>query len=252
MKRFLSILFVSATIGLVAVPADATLFNRGGGLIYDSDLNITWLQDANYAYTSGYDADGRMTWYDAMTWADSLVYGGFSDWRLPKALAVNQSYYPFSFDGSTGYGYNVTTGSEMGHLYYTELGNNGALATDGTDSPPGWGLKNTRPFTNLQPYEYWSGTESTDTNWAWDFSFYSGGQFADPKAYDDLYGVDIFEFYAMAVRSGDPERERGDHYRGGTGGSGIAAVPEPGTMMLLGSCVAGLVAFRKRSRFKQG
>ena len=41
--------------------AQAALFDRGGGLIYDDVLNVTWLQDANYAKTSGYDADGDMS-----------------------------------------------------------------------------------------------------------------------------------------------------------------------------------------------
>ena len=34
---------------------------------YDTVLDITWLADANYAQTSGYDADGRMTWSNATT-----------------------------------------------------------------------------------------------------------------------------------------------------------------------------------------
>ena len=42
-------LFVIAAFALVSGAAHATLMNNGGGLIYDSDLNITWLQDANYA-----------------------------------------------------------------------------------------------------------------------------------------------------------------------------------------------------------
>ena len=50
--------------------ANAALVDRGGGLIYDTDLNITWLADANYAYTSGYDTqdatDGLMTHAYAM------------------------------------------------------------------------------------------------------------------------------------------------------------------------------------------
>ena len=29
--------------------ANATLWDRGGGLLYDDVLNITWLQNANYA-----------------------------------------------------------------------------------------------------------------------------------------------------------------------------------------------------------
>jgi hypothetical protein len=46
--------------------SDAELIDRGGGLIYDTVLDIKWLQDANYAQTSGYDDDGRMNWYTAV------------------------------------------------------------------------------------------------------------------------------------------------------------------------------------------
>lgn len=42
--------------------AQATLIDRGGRMIYDDVLDITWLQDANYAMTSGHDADGRSQW----------------------------------------------------------------------------------------------------------------------------------------------------------------------------------------------
>ena len=34
-------------------PVYAALYDRGEGLIYDDVLDITWLQDANYAMTSG-------------------------------------------------------------------------------------------------------------------------------------------------------------------------------------------------------
>lgn len=226
MKRFLSILLASAALCFVAAPADATLIDRGGGLIYDDDLNITWLQDANYAMTSGYDADGRMTWADAVTWADTLVYGGYSDWRLPTV--VPQNYNAASYDGTTGAGYNITIGSEMGHLFYTELGNLAYFGTDGTNPQPGWGLANTGPFLNLQPSSYWSGTEYAPiTSGAWAFNFYEGLQYAFSKDYDG--------YYAVAVRPGD-----------------VPAVPEPGTMLLLGSGFAGLALWRKRSWFKRG
>ena len=66
--------------------ANALLYDRGGGLIYDSDQNITWLQDANYAKTSGYDSDGRMTWDNAVAWANQLEYQGYKDWRLPTTV----------------------------------------------------------------------------------------------------------------------------------------------------------------------
>ena len=78
--------------------AQATLIDRGNGLLYDNVLDITWLQDANYAFTSGYAAanavdnginatdnifaNGRMGWTAATTWAANLSYAGYNDWRL--------------------------------------------------------------------------------------------------------------------------------------------------------------------------
>lgn len=228
MKRFLSIFFASAAIGLAAAPAEATLFDRGGGLIYDNDLNITWLQDANYPRTSGYAADiyGRMTWSDAVTWADTLVYGGYSDWRLPTIVPQNINV---GYDGTTGRGYNITTGSEMGHLYYTELGNLGYFDESGTYQP-GWGLVNTAPFDNMwHEHRYWSGTEyASNTDLAWAFDFGHGSQ-------SDSYKYNTH--FALAVRDGDVF---------------AASVPEPGTMMLMGSGLVGLIAARKRFLRRHG
>jgi|RifCSPlowO2_12_1023861.scaffolds.fasta_scaffold474522_1 hypothetical protein len=48
MKRILPALGLLAVL-LIAGRAQATLIDRGGGLIYDNVLNITWLQNANYA-----------------------------------------------------------------------------------------------------------------------------------------------------------------------------------------------------------
>lgn len=183
-----------------------TLGNR---LIYDPDFDITW-----YDFSNVFD-----TWDNQVTWAGALSvdFGGsiFDDWRLPTALNQDGS-------GPDGPGFNVT-GSEMGHLFYTELGNKGYYATDGTFPQPGWGLTNTGDFQNLVASVYWSGTEySADTGYAWYFIFNGGGQGTVSKT---------TSHYGLAVRSGD-----------------VAAVPEPATVALLGIGLAGMAIYGLRRR----
>lgn len=204
MRILFTVLVVLTVILGISVSAHAALVDIGGGLIYDDDRDITWLQDANYAQTSDYEADGTMTWATAMTWAEDLVYGGYTDWRLPTAL---------NSDG-TGPDADYSNGSEMGHLYYTELGN-----------PAGGPLSNTGPFINVQPHNYWFGTVSeSDPFWAWGFQFNDGNQTTHPAYY---------QLRAWAVRDG---------------GAPSSVIPEPTTLSLLGLGLVGLVGFRKKER----
>lgn len=211
---------------LVSGAAQAALVDRGGGLIYDTDLNVTWLQDANYAKTSGYDADGRMNWDQATTWAANLSYFDavrnvtYSDWRLPTTTDTGAPGAQYSNSGTDG-GYNNPATSEMSHLYYAGLSNLGSYSPTGVYQP-GYGLVNKGPFTNFQANGYWSGTEYAQrTSSAWHFNTSYGYQDYDEKFYS---------YYALAVRPGD-----------------VAAVPEAETyaLMLAG---LGLVGWRARRR----
>lgn len=57
MKRLLLMVTLVMVSGAASnTSADLVLYE--GGLVYDTDLDITWLQDADYAQTSGYDTDG--------------------------------------------------------------------------------------------------------------------------------------------------------------------------------------------------
>lgn len=183
-------------------------------MIYDTAQDITWLQDANYAMTSGYDDDGRMTWDEAVLWAETLNYGGFTEWRLPHTLPVNGSEYIYGgepvpgdiYDGSRDVGYNISapgsaypgsTGSEMAHLHYTTLGNLGFYDLNGNDQQPGYGLQNTGPFINFNAVDYWSGTQFPPVStsaFAFDFDYgrqSDVGKTGDPNV------------YAWAVHDGD-------------------------------------------------
>ena len=55
MRQTGTLLLALSMIFAYSISANGELINRGGGLIYDTDLDVTWLQDANYAMTSGYD-----------------------------------------------------------------------------------------------------------------------------------------------------------------------------------------------------
>jgi len=191
----------------LAGSAQAALHDRGGGLIYDDVLNITWLSDANYAQTSGFDAGGFMTWDNAVAWAAGLSYFDavrnvtYSDWRLPTALNQDGS-------GPCGPAFNCTD-SEMGHMFYNNLSGT-AFSSVLTSGDPDLAL-----FSNLQYSFYWSGTEfAPNPTSAWDFNF-NGNQSAINKN---------FQLFAWAVRPGD-----------------VAAVPEPASLALVGTVVGGLL-----------
>lgn len=103
--------------------ANAALIERLGGLAYYDDVaDLTWLADANYAQTSGYDANGRMTWADANAWAAGLEVAGVTGWRLPDTIDVGNdgATYTNLYQG-VDYGYNITTHSEMSNMFYNVL-----------------------------------------------------------------------------------------------------------------------------------
>lgn len=126
-----------STTCLVVLPltTNSALFDRGNGLIYDDILDVTWLQDANYAMTSGYDADGKMNWSEANTWVASLDINGITGWRLPNTNPIDNTTdddINGSFIGTEDRGQNVSspgtlyegsTASEMAHLFFNTLSN---------------------------------------------------------------------------------------------------------------------------------
>jgi hypothetical protein len=240
MATFTRFVFTAALVVSTA-SAQATLVNRGGGMVYDTELNITWLQDWNLAKTTGYAgpgvvADGRMNWGAAVQWAADLVHGGYDDWRLPTLVDTGTPGCNNSNAGGTDCGFNVQTKvgptvySEFAHLWYDTLGNLSRCARGDEpcrSSQPNSGLRNTGPFVQADGAAYWLGVRDASLNFlSWSFVTATGLQNT---------GFNLNQLQAIAVRNGD-----------------VTPVPEPSSMplTLLGMCAALLASNQCMRRTK--
>lgn len=225
MRKHIPTLIPILSFCMLSGTASAALIDRGGGLIYDTELDITWLADTNYAHTSGFDDDGRMTWHEALDWADNLSYYDsvrdvtYSDWRLPKTkVHVGE-------DGrtllSTGFNHRD---SELGHLYYIDFSGKPTGAEGGfAITDPDVNL-----FINFPPtpgsYEaYWSETVASHSlGYAYLFEMAGVDQGRQAER-----SMDADFIRAWAVRDGD-------------------VVPVPAAVWLFGSGLIALFAGARR------
>lgn len=239
------------SLSLLAGSAQASLIDRGGGLIYDDVLDITWQQTVNLASTqtfgvTGISSNGAMSWSTAHNWIsamNSANYLGYNDWRLPTTTPVNGFYFDFelTYDGLSDHGYNIIFGdngisSEMGWMYYINLNNKALCDFFGNCPQPGWsptpnvtftdgetGLTKSFTVNNLDGETiFWTGVGNDDDASAWAFRFNTGNQHARVTSEDSLW-------YAMAVRDGD-----------------VAPVPLPSTAWVFLSGLIGLLGLNRR------
>jgi hypothetical protein len=223
---------IASGAGLLAwsfvMPADAALDSRTQNsvvvAVYDTDLGVTWLADANLAASNTFGVSGittgtfagRMAWDTAQSWITAMNtanYLGYNDWRLPTTQQPDASC-SLSMANATG---NNCIGSEMGHLFYSELsGTVGSFILSSGDP-------DLSKFQNIKPGYYWSTdyTPSTATTDAYEFNFNAGDQVGGFKGSSNN---------VWAVRTGD------------------VVVPLPATVWLLGSGLFGMFGLSWKNR----
>jgi len=241
MKSHLAVYACVFALG-VATSADAALISRlGGQAVYDTDLDMTWLSDANLAltetfgiprkapglpeFTFGIQDDGSMNWETANSWIAAMNadqgtgYLGFSDWRLPKVVIPDTC--------STG-GTNpipnmgvACTLSDMGHLFYIEFEATGNTSVFDTGNPDEISKFNNLDGIGSRQYIYGDLWEQ-DTDQVMTFQFAYGTQGAINRNFNN---------WAWAVRDGD-----------------VAAVPVPPALYLFGSGLLGLIGVSRRKK----
>lgn len=206
-------LFISAA-GMSSAANAALYYRLGGAAVYDSDADITWLADANYADTSGYISGGLNAWAQTNAWAAGLTVDGVGGWRLPTTVQPDSTCAQQSSNASWGYG---CTGSELGNLFYNVLGGVAGQSILTTHN------SNFDFFTNIQADAYWSSTEAVpDPGFSWGLDMSNGFQYAYNQANT---------YYGWAVHTGD-----------------VAVVPVPAAAWLFGSGLLALMGLGRRNR----
>ena len=252
-KRLIILLIICIMVFVGAYVAQASLITIGTATYNGSDYDLIWEDDNNgnslvwFNYQrGGYSEEGNYD--DMMSWAAGLdsdldyhidpaytVEWEDAAWRLPN---VDTSYGDdLSYDGSTSLGFNITT-SEYGYLFYEELGLNGSYDTDGNFLGDWWDIR-TLPIA----LSYWNISSQVydgNENAVWYFDLtegmpYVGYQGLAMRTPFDEYGWGgcNYAYTTIAVRTAT-----------------VAPIPEPATMLLLGSGIVGLAGFRRKFRKK--
>ncbi len=222
--------------------AHATLTTIGTATYNGEDYNLIWDDDnnGNSVVWLDYSHNGS-DWNYQVAWASSLngegvltinLYDGYTVdwgtnlWRLPTTVdGLEVIGYEGDPDGDGNYtytkGYNLTN-SELGHLFYEELGNLGYFDTSGNGiDGERSGLNETGDFEEFIDSKYWSGTEyAQDTTCAWCFDVTAGFQTAS--------NTKSASYYGLALRTGE-----------------VSVVPVPGAIWLFGCGLLGLAGIKR-------
>ena len=220
-------------LGANVASAQATLIDEGGGLVYDTVLDVTWLADANVARTAGASTSGLLNYDDAQAFAGSFVYhdsvhgADVGSWQLPSVSPMNGSTWNFAYSsvGLADKSQNQTSPThQLAHLFNVDFGLLNYTAPDGSAPQPNFGsftnAANLSLFTNVQSGTYWSGTPNPITA-GQAFAF-----FAD-SGFENSGNLMRNTAYVLLMQPGNVA-------------ANLASVPVPAALWLFAPALAGL------------
>jgi uncharacterized protein (TIGR03437 family) len=173
---------------LPAFPAAAALVPSADGLtVYDTVSNITWLADFNLPASNRFglpacngagqqicvSVGGAMHYPSAEAWVAAMNaanYLGHSNWQLPTTPAIDKNCGRTGPNGGS-FGFGCTLGA-LDSLY-------NALGFKSPHTAVAVPPNTVGPFSNIQPYLYWSQTSAGAMSGNSTFSFATGWQGAN-------------------------------------------------------------------------
>ncbi|HWZ72214.1 MAG TPA: hypothetical protein VN326_12185 [Casimicrobiaceae bacterium] len=174
--------------GLSPLWASAALVLSSDGItVYDTVNNISWLADANLAAANRFglplctgsgtqtciNASGSMRYDAAVAWVQAMnaaSYLGHSNWQLPTT-PTNDSGCGKTGPTGDNFGFGCTA-SAFGSLW-------NALRLKAPNTAVSIPSNTVGPFSNLQPYLYWSQSGAPPPAGNFTFSFATGWQGAN-------------------------------------------------------------------------
>jgi uncharacterized protein (TIGR03437 family) len=187
LRDLIAMMGAAALVACALSPLQAAtlVLSPDGITVYDTVNNISWLADANLAATNRFglpvcnasgaqpcvNPSGSMGYQAAAAWVQAMNaanYLGHTNWQLPTTPLAD-SGCGFTGPQNNSFGFNCLA-SALGSLYYNALG----LKAPNTAVP----IPNDSagPFSNFQPYLYWSQTTPPNGIGYGTFSFNSGFQ----------------------------------------------------------------------------
>ncbi|MCG7984108.1 MAG: DUF1566 domain-containing protein [Candidatus Thiodiazotropha lotti] len=246
MKRYLAQSLAGVLAFGVVASVHAKLIDRGNGMIYDSDQDLTWLQDANFMMNSGsangsggsYASDGRVDWMVAYSWVTELTYGGYDDWRMPELDESGIKIEPHEYGGINNI-YIDPYASELAYMFQINLGNESMFNPDFSINP-----KACIPNTGCSQNSSADGVEILNlfgsNGYGQNYYYGTVSEILRGRAW--FYNTHTNSLGTVEV--GDNPRARVWAVRDGDVAS--VSVPEPSVVLLMISGLAGLGVTRGR------